>query len=141
MTCDQDNRLSWDDLHPALPPPVSAEQAMRHHETRQKIAAMPRNIFGIAILRALGMRLPNPPRKPQTVTREMVEESNRRIQQMRDELAAKGLTVTGRPESQPEIQQLPSRVEELRDSVVRSEAQTAFEAHMRASQLRGTLKA
>lgn len=133
FTVDETSPQTWNDLHPALPRPMTQAEAIHHHNTRQAIAAMPRNIFGIAILRALNMRLPNPPRNPQMVTRAMVEESNRRIQQMKAEQAA---------EQAPALTDTTNdAVEELRGSVVRSEAQSTFEAQMRASALRGTLKA
>jgi hypothetical protein len=123
--------MTWDQLHPVLPPPITQEQAIAHHNTRQAIGALPRNILGIAILRAMNMRLPMPPRRPQMVTREMVEESNRRIQQMREELAR---------ESAPVIEDTTEgAMEELRGSVVRSEAQSTFEAQMRARELRKSL--
>lgn len=129
FTVEETSPKTWDQLHPPLPPPMTREQAIHHHQTRNQLASMPRNIFGIALLRALGMPLPMPPRQ-QVVTQAMIEDANRRIQKMREELAA-GAVVDTTEEA----------VEELRDSVVRSEAQTTFDAHMRASQLRGTLKA
>lgn len=123
--------MTWDQLHPVLPPPITQEQAIAHHNTKQAIGALPRNILGIAVLRSLNMRLPMPPRKPQMVTREMVEESNRRIQQMREELAR---------ESAPVVEDTTQQaVEELRGSVVRTEAQSTFEAQMRARELRKSL--
>jgi ABC-type phosphate transport system auxiliary subunit len=133
FTLDTTSPPTWDQLHPVLPLPVTQEQAITHHNTRQVIGALPRNILGIAILRALGMRPPMPPRPPQLVTREMVEESNRRIQKMREELAAE--------QSAGIVDTTEQAVEELHDSVTRSEAQTAFEAQMRAKALRGTFQA
>lgn len=132
FTLDTTSPPTWDQLHPVLPPPVTQEQAIAHHNTRQVIGALPRNILGIACLRALNMRLPMPPRKPQVVTRGQIEESNRRIQKIREEVAR---------ESSPVVDTTDTAVEELRESVVRSEAQATFDAHMRASQLRSTLKA
>lgn len=123
--------MTWDQLHPVLHPPITQEQAIAHHNTKQAIGALPRNILGIACLRALNMRLPMPPREPQMVTREMVEESNRRIQQMREELAR---------ESAPVVEDTTQQaVEELRGSVARTEAQSTFEAQMRARELRKSL--
>lgn len=133
------SRPTWNDLHPVLPPRMTQKQALHHYNTKQAIGAMPRNILGIAILRALRMRLPNPPRQARLLTPAMLEESNRRIQQIREELASKGLTPTGRTESQPVIQELPSKVEELRESVARTEAQSTFEAQMRVAELRRNL--
>lgn len=133
FTLDTTSPPTWDQLHPVLPPPVTQEQAIAHHNTRQVIGALPRNILGIACLRALNMRLPMPPRKPQVVTREQIEEANRRIQKIREEVAAE--------QKSGVVDTTDSAVEELRESVVRSEAQATFDAHMRASQLRGTLKA
>lgn len=124
---------TWNDLHPLFPEPMTRDEAIHHHNTKQSILALPRNILGIAILRALGMRLPMPPRPPQLVTREMVEESNRRIQKIREELAAE--------QSAGIVDTTEQAVEELHDSVTRSEAQTAFEAQMRAKALRGTFQA
>lgn len=125
--------MTYDQLHPLFPQPVTRDEAIAHHNTRQMIGALPRNILGIAILRALGMRLPMPPRNPQLVTREMVEASNRRIQKIREEVAAE--------KSAGVVDTTDSAVEELRDSVTRTEAQSTFEAAMRAKALRGTLKA
>lgn len=123
--------MTYDQLHPMFPPPVTRDEAIHHHNTKQAILALPRNILGIALLRALNMRLPMPPRQPQLVTREMVEESNRRIQKMREELAAE--------QSAGIVDTTEQAVEELRESVTRSEAQSTFEGAMRAKELRRAL--
>jgi hypothetical protein len=139
--CPQPLGPSWDDLHPPMPRPVSQGEAIHHFNTKAAIRAMQRNILGVMILRALGMRLPLPPTpKGQVITPAMVAETNRRLAEIRAEQAEQGRTITGREESKPEIQQLPSKVEELRDSVTRSEAQTNFEAQMRAKEIRRGLE-
>lgn len=129
------SRPTWNDLHPVLPRPITQDQALSHHNTKQAIGALPRNILGIAILRALRMRLPNPPRQARPLTPAMLEESARQIQKMREELAAQRAQDDG-----PDIvDTTQGAVEELRGSVTRSEAQSTFEAQMRAAQLRKSL--
>lgn len=123
---------TWNDLHPVLPPRVTQEQALHHHNTKQAIGALPRNTLGIAILRALRMRLPNPPRQARVLTPAMVQASAQQIQKMREELAAQRAQDDG-----PDIvDTTQGAVEELRGSVTRSEAQSTFEAQMRAAELR-----
>lgn len=118
---------------------VTRAQAELHWQTKQVIRSLPRNIFGIAILKALGMPLPRPPSPTDTtgkgpvITQDQLRETNERMAQIRAELAA---------ESRPVIVDTAAeKVEELRDTVQYAEAQTTFEAHMRASQLRDSIKA
>lgn len=122
---------------------VTRAQAELHWQTRQVIRSLPRNIFGIAILKALGVPLPRPPSpKPDTatgpvITQEQIAETNVKMAAIRAEMAAEaGLGGPGVVAAAP-----VSKVEQLQDSVKYAEAQTTFEAHMRASQLRGSIKA
>lgn len=130
---DAPSHPTWNDLHPVLPPPITQQQALHHWNTKAAVRAMPRCILGIAILRALNMRLPMPPTpKVQPITPAMLEESNRRIAKMREELAAEA--------PGPQVEDTTENtVEELRGSVVRSEAQSTFEGQMRAKELRRSL--
>lgn len=123
---------TWNDLHPVLPEPVTQQQALHHWNTKAAIRAMQRCILGIAILRALNMRMPTPPTpKVQPITPAMLAESNRRLAKIREEVAA---------ESAPQVvDTTEGAVEELRDSVTRAEAQSTFEGQMRAAELRKSL--
>ena len=118
---------------------VTRAQAELHWQTKQVIRSLPRSIFGIAILKALGMPLPRPPSPKSdtatgpTITQEQLRETNERMSQIRAELAAEAAPVI--------VDTGAEKVEELQDSVQYAEAQTTFEAHMRASQLRDSIKA
>ena len=90
----------------------------------------------MSILVAMGWIKPPQAANQPRLTKDMVEESNRRIQAMRDEAAFEKLT----PEKPQDSVAVVDNVVELRDSVTRSEAQATFEASMRAKALRDSLK-
>lgn len=128
------SQTAWDEnpLNPLRPPAIRNRSEWQLHQmNRQAIARMPRNMLGIALLMAAGAPLPAPPRAPvmepqrPMPTAEDIRKSAEAMHAMRLELADPGA----------------ERVEELNNSVAYAEAQTTFEAHMKASTLRETLKA
>lgn len=78
------------------------------------------------------MQLPTPPRRPKAISPQDLRASAEAIDRMRKALANDGPAI---------VDTTDDSVEELRDSVVRREAQSTFDAHMRASRLRETIKA
>lgn len=121
-----------------IPRSVSPSERAHNLRNRTALASMPRNTLGVAILfvlnKTLGRPMPNAPVNPMAAE---IRASANRINEIRKELAAEKKP----PEDsdQPLVEQRDA-AQELRDSVVRSEAQKSMDALMAARELRDSLK-
>lgn len=130
-----------------LPRRVSPSESAMYRRNRFMIASMPRNILGVSVItalaRAFGRPMPNAPRDPMDEARKSAE----LIDKMRKEIAAEeGETGQATQEAWDKLRppsgpiQVVDAAQEVRDSAVVIEAQSAFEAQMRAKDLRDSLK-
>lgn len=114
-----------------LPRQVSPSESALHRRNKFMIGSMPRSILGVAVITALarkfGRPMPNAPRDPMDEARKSAE----LIDRMRKELAA---------ESEGPAVEVVDAAQEVRDSATVIQAQSAFEAAMRAKDLRDSLK-
>lgn len=121
-----------------IPRRISPSERAQNLRNRSALASMPRNTLGVALLfvlnRTLGRPMPNAPVNPME---QEVTGSAARIDQIRRELAEEQKP----PEDTDAAQEEQcAAVQELRDSVARSEAQRVFESQMRARELRDSMK-
>lgn len=118
-----------------LPRRVSPSENALHQRNRFMIASAQRNILGSWIVRGLAMMfgrpMPNAPIDPAQIQAELAMKSAQRIDEIRKEVKA---------EAEGIVDTSQQNVEQLRESVERSEAQANFEALMRGKDLRDSLK-